>query len=556
MRSSRIASLRRNARLAWLATAGGIAALVLAGAGAGAGPGDIAPIAGQPRSDCLDVNVPAAQPGSATTARFNYTLRGISVDADGDRLFVAESRTKPGRQGGVENDSRIWGVTLGTDRLVSVAGGGEQAVDVAVAADASINPRAMAVDRRTGTLHFLDQQVVEGQLSLLLRVLEDGAVRTVRSLGPGTSDEVGLAVDGSGTVYYSQSGVGVRRITAAGSPGAPVAPSVATATGLAVDAAGSTAFLVDKGTYDRTDGRLYRVDLAAGGQVQTLRSDLDYPAAVALDPSGTRLFVAEQASGSVVELDPASGQPLQDVAGPPTLVGPTGLAVVTRSEEHADVYIQDGDGCAIHRVDRMPKKQVTTPSTPEQTTPTTPGDGDETRPLTTPTIPTGATGSETQAGADPADVGSGAQAGRPFAGSDAGAGFNAARPESAVGDAAGVGGAGPGGQGAASSAQPGAAGSVGPPPPASPAPGSGLAPSGHGAPGGGNVGVAGAGGEAPRGAARYTMVAHRRGPGPLAALAGAAIVGAFGCALILAARAESGRRARVAPARCRPKGAY
>jgi hypothetical protein len=381
--------------------------------------------------------------------------------------------------------------------------------------------------------------------------------------------EFGLAVDGGGNVYVADVGVGVRLLRGGTGTAQTIAGGVAHATALAVDPAGTTLFAVDHGheTGATTgDGVLYRIDVASG-TVQKLRDNLRYPQGVALDLSGTRLFVAEEGGKKVVELDPGTGQLLQDVAT--SLGGPTGITV----DKDVDVFIQDGDACVIRKVEKVPA-YVPPSSTPSSVTPDTVGGGDrQNSNLTAPTIPTGQTGSQTQGqgqggtAGDALPAGAGSRGDAAFGG-DA-VGFTAGR--SGAGAATDLGGLGTAGgfQGAPNvvgSLQPGVLPTpISPPPPAA-APGPVAAPGavpasplvsgGHGAPAAANVGVPAPGGQLPRPATRYAMVARGDDATTAAAVAGVCIVALFGGAVALAARLDGPAPARASRTRCRPKGAY
>lgn len=586
-------------RLMLLLALAALSVLVPIGGQARAAPGDVVVVAGQPRADCLDNEAPPATPGSsATAARFDYRLRGIAVDVLGGSLFLAESRDKL-VAGVSHNDSRIWRVDLASGRLDLAAGGGTQLGD-GPAAQADIQPVADAVAvRDPGRLYFLDLQ--QGGAALALRSLQNGSITTVATLSPAVdATAVDLTTDAAGAFYYSNTSQGVTRIKDGSITSVPTGGLRPTA--VAVDAAGSTLYMVEQGSGGTNhDGRLAAVDLLGGGSVRILRRDLAYPGAVAVDLLG-RLFVAQKGTDAhnVVELDPASGATLQTVAAA-QLAGPTGMAVVSRPPDPGvDVYVQDGDRCAIYKVDHLAPAAPPTTQTTAGTNTTIGGTDKKTDNPTPPTIPTGQTGTQTQTGTGtqtgtqtgnqtgiqtqpgagtetqtaapnqtqiltPAQSGAPAQTGvqpgvQPQAGvqplSQLGA-SNAASPAPQIDPSAGanLAGSAPGSSGAQSglvgpSAAPAAPPAAPPPAPAAPPPApaaappapaappaAGPVPGAHSAPAPGQPAVAAPEGQVPRGATRYAMVAHRS-PAPGYALAALGLFGFLSCGVALAFRLE------------------
>lgn len=562
---------RRHVRLRWLAVASALVVVVALARNAGAA--GVTPVAGQPFGACLDGTVPTpASPSKASQAKFNYILKGVVADPSGSHLYLAENRP---------NDSRIWKITPSQDLLESVAGGGTQvgnkAGDTVAAASALLDPVAVALDPRAAdVVYIVNQDSLSSPPHLILKKLDQGKVRTIGDLGPGQPvDTAGMAIDGSGNAYLAAGTSNLMRFSVSNFSGVTNVGSgqfTGSVIGVAVDLAGSNVWVsANRGT--KNPGALYKVD-PGSGSAQALRQDLIDPNGIALDATGTRLFITQTGNNSVgnnsvqasvTEVDPATGKSLQGVGS--GYARPTGLAVVNRANEKVDVFVQDTDNCMVGLVAGVPKyvppSQPTTSVTPT-TSPATDKKADQ---LVAPTIPTGQTGTQTQTQTqtgpqiqtqpDPNLSQSIAPRGDASGvGTGANPGFFASRSDTGLGLETGLNNAPPGGPPApgpqfnATPAAPGA------PPPPSPAPGAPFVPGGQSG-AGPNVGLVGGDSQPPRGAVRYAMVGHRGDGRPVAGMAGVAIVAFFSCGLAFAARSEPGpRRPGAQAARARPRGAY
>jgi sugar lactone lactonase YvrE len=519
--------------------------------GAGAAPGDIHRIAGVYRQDCGGPDPSADLTGQANTVTLAQNLSGIAVTADGGAVYLGD------RAG--QRIHRVSGTTVQT-----VAGDGFASGNRGdgPALQRDINPLALAVSPADGKLYFLDADSSAAPSHLRIRRLDGtpltGTLSTVVDLPsvPFSSNGWALAADNRGSFYVASAGHVWLVAGGVAVVGLPIVTGDTPA--LAVDPTGAALYATDSGNFGRANGSVTKIDPNSGNTAWSV-SNLSHPTGVALDPSGSRLFLAEGDAGVVRELNPSNGAALQRVAGlttgPDTNNSSTDDVLATQAalsnllriavDGNDNIVILDGDNCVVRMVEKMPAVPVSTPST-GASPPSTIQTLGSTAPVNNAVVPPpggAATGAPQGVAAGQGPGGPPGAAvtqtpGQPTALFDPGRGVNIG-VGGFVGNAGSFGGI---------QAPAGAAGVA--PPPVSPgaAPIAGAAGAAPVAAGAAVAGVGAAAGLEPRErpAPHYTMVgSERRGPSPITMITGMGIVAAFGCVIAVAVWAENRDEDRV-----------
>jgi DNA-binding beta-propeller fold protein YncE len=321
-------------------------------------------------------------PGPATSSNLNHP-DGVAVDSTTGDIYIADT-----------NNSEVEKVTAATGALSIIAGDGTSGTPTpggpATSSKLSF-PGGVAVDG-SGNVYIADttNQVVEqvssatGDLSIIAGT---GTAGTPTPGGPATSSALdnpfAVAVDGSGNVFIADFTNNVVEEVTSGAPGTlsiiagtgtagTPTPGPATSSplsspaGVAVDGSGNV-YIADRGnqvTEKVTSGAPGTLSIIAGtpGTAGSptpgtaTSSNLDDPTQVAVDSSGTSVYVADGTVGIVAKI--ASGN-LSVAAGlidygSPTPGPGTSSALKTPSGTAADasgnVYIADASNNVVEKL--------------------------------------------------------------------------------------------------------------------------------------------------------------------------------------------------------------
>jgi hypothetical protein len=278
--------------------------------------------------------------GTADGARFNAPV-GVAVDAESN-VYVADTSNHTLRKitpaGTVTTLAGMPGILGSADGTGSAA--------------RFTGPLGVAVNRE-GTLYLADGTTVR-------RVTASGETTTLagrpgnRGLRDGTGSEAlfadpsGVAVDGNGTIYVTDSNIPtVRKVTPAGEVTTlPVVPSRPLS--VAVDREG-TVYVADSG-YDAI------LKLTPAGEVTALAGSFSNPAGVAVDATGN-VYVADTDNHTIRRMTPqgmvTTVAGLAEHAGSTDGVGatarfnyPRGLAV----DSAGNLYVADSVNQAIRKI--------------------------------------------------------------------------------------------------------------------------------------------------------------------------------------------------------------
>jgi hypothetical protein len=268
---------------------------------ASADPGDVVRIGGQgPDAVCFDSSVADlanfGDDGSPPlgSAQFNINsfanVVSIAVDASGRNVFVPDRTVVRGSGGRVAGVPRppppppaARGQTTTTTTTPGLTGAAAEGADPRAVA---LAPLAVAVDARANNLYILERDAVR-------QVTLTGQPAITTLVGPG------------------------RAVTP------PDGFSVTPPAVLAADSAGHV-FIGDS-PFQGKPGTVYRLDVATG-TVKTLTTMADGVATLAVDATGAALYGADKKSSQVVRIDPVTGNQTVVAGSGPTGTDQDGVA--------------------------------------------------------------------------------------------------------------------------------------------------------------------------------------------------------------------------------------
>ena len=304
----------------------------------------------------------------------------VAADA-GANLYVADT-----------NNHKIRKI-LPNGQVITLAGSGASGSTNGSGTDASFNhPRGMAVDKR-GNVYVVDHDNHK-----IRKISPRGEVSTVAGSGAqGAADgtgtaatftrPAGIAVDDSGTLYVADTyGHKIRKITAAGvvstvagsgvpgaTDGTGLAATLNGPVGIAVDPAGTTLYVGDSGSH-----KVRKIVLATA-EVSTLvgsgavgaadgigaAATFYHPEGVALDASGTQLYVVDHFNNkvrqvalntlAVTTVAGSGSRSATDATGTAASFNrPFGVAVGTAGQ----IYVADSENHKIRQI--SPQGEVST----------------------------------------------------------------------------------------------------------------------------------------------------------------------------------------------------
>lgn len=228
------------------------------------------------------------------------------------------------------------------------------------------NPNSIKIDNTNGDLYVMDQ------IASINKISKSGVVTQVA--GPATNVYYQLALDGFGSLYYSDGGKIIKRDSLGGTTTYAGATSLipsdtpaqkatlATVFGIAVDAIGNLYLASDAsvGTPSILNGVSYTTPIIAKidtvGNISLFSSqnelggNISRPAQIAFNSTG-QLYLADNMAGKVYKYLASGGTPSLVASG---ITAPTGLAV----DASDNVYISSQGPNSIIKVDTLGAQTV------------------------------------------------------------------------------------------------------------------------------------------------------------------------------------------------------
>ena len=397
-------------------------------------PGDVAQIGGQgPTADCHDESptnlTKRGDDGTAPlgSARFEFNslpnVHSIAVDAGRRNVLVPDRGVVRGLYGPVAGVARgdplpSTSTSLGTPR--GLTGAAAEGADPRAVA---LQPVAVAVDADATNLYILERNALR-QVNLkgtpTIHTLVGPAVGTSLTAGESST----LAADKFGHVFIADSTLGNLHRLDPGSNSPVLLTTLARNGSITVDAGGTAVYGVTGGQNgnDYTVSRINPVSgsmsVVAGGGAATAdavpatSASFTKPPALAVDPLGGHLYLADKATGRIRMVDlgtgiintvVGSGQSGYQAAGKAasfTMNTVTALAV----DLFGNVYMLVGNDCALFMA--VTPVPIFTPPPPSNPPPPQP-------PPSTPAGPTGQDSTSTGSQSAPQTAGTPNQAGAP-----------------------------------------------------------------------------------------------------------------------------------------------